>query len=166
MTPFKFTAMQQQKAKGSYLNAKKFYLLPFYFLLLGGLFSCKNLAESGFSVPPTGNVAVTKVGELKDKRKANSTIYLKGKVGNQAPFLDSAAYELQDTSGSIWVVTKKAIPAKGDQVLIKGKVQYQNLPLIFAAGGKEIGEVYVQEQEQLERKSAEKSWELLPKGKE
>ncbi len=143
--------MKIQKAKGNYTNLN-FYLLLFYFLLFGGLFSCSKIAESLFSISAGENVSVRKISEIKNRKQVNSTVYLKGNVGNQASFVGSGAYELQDTTGSIWILTRQPLPQKGDELIIQGKLQYQGMPLIFAAGGKAVGEVYVEEEQQLEHK--------------
>lgn len=113
-------------------------------LLLGGLYGCGPLAVL------VGNVPVTNIGELQQARDANSTVYLEGKVGSRAPFLGAGAYQLQDATGSIWVVSDRSLPAQGDAVKIKGNVTYQSIPV----AGKELGEVYIKEIEQLQRQNA------------
>ena len=112
-------------------------------LLLSGLIACSNLAESvGFDV--------SQIGELQKNRAIDSSVYLKGKVDERAPFLGTGAYQLQDDTGSIWVFTKQPVPPLGEQLLIKGTVRYQQIQLKELAG-KDFGEVYVEEIEQLER---------------
>lgn len=56
-------------------------------------------------------------------------------------------YQLQDSTGTIWVLTNKADLRLEDQILIQGKVRYHSIPI----EGKDFGEVYVEEQQQLER---------------
>lgn len=154
--------MQAKKANGSYPKVKNLVLLPFWFLLLGDLCSCGNLTESSLSVSSEKNVTVTNISDLVKKAPTNSTVYLKGNVGSRAPFLGSGAYEVLDKTGSIWVVTKQTLPKTGDLVLIKGKVQYESIPLIFAAGGKDLGEVYVQESELLKKTPDVQKLPLVP----
>ncbi|HIK28757.1 MAG: hypothetical protein N3E45_12860 [Oscillatoriaceae bacterium SKW80] len=112
-------------------------------LLLGGLYSCGSMAIL------FGDVPVTPISELQQARDANTTVYLKGTVGSLAPFLEGGAYQLQDATGSIWVVTDGALPAQGDIVKIKGNVTYQSIPI----AGKELGEIYIKEIEQLQRQN-------------
>lgn len=138
--------------------AKKLYLLPCYGFLVGGLLSCNSMAQSGVSVLNSVSVPVTSIADIPQNQETNSTVYLKGKVAAQAPFMGSGAYELRDTTGKIWVLTTQTLPSRGDEVLIKGQVQYQSIPL----AGKDIGEAYLQEQEQLERKPAPKGSTVLP----
>lgn len=114
-------------------------------ILLLGLLGCGQLVQSGVDVP------VTKIADIQKNRNAYSEVYLKGKVVTIAPFLGSGAYELQDDTGSLWVITKQALPIKKDELLIKSQVQYQSIPV----GGKDLGEVYVQEQAQMERKQGQ-----------
>ena len=80
------------------------------------------------------------------KKKSGKTVYLTGKVINLAPFIDNAAYKLQDDSGAVWVVTSQNPPKINAIVSIKGKIQYQSLP--FAET--ELGDFYVIELQQLE----------------
>jgi len=61
--------------------------------------------------------------------------------------LEQWAYQLQDSTGTIWVLTNQAGLQLEDKVLIKGNIHYQSIPL----AGKRFWEVYVHEQEQLER---------------
>lgn len=157
------TAMQQ---------AKKFYLIPvlhasfagsklhrkltrytliwgtFYFFLLGGLSSCGSLPQSSLNViNPELGVKVTNIRDLKPQQNNGAIVHLTGKVAKQVPLLERRVYQLQDSTGTIWVLTNQTTPQPGDRVLIKTQVRYQSIPL----AGKEFGEVYVEEQEQLDR---------------
>ena len=113
-------------------------------LMLGCLFGCANLTQSQLSFLPGPNVPVTQIRDLQTKSKS-STLYLKGQVGKQVPFLDSRAYELKDATGTIWVITKQTMPKQQDTVLLKVKVQQKNIRV----GGKTVKEVYVEEQQRL-----------------
>lgn len=113
-------------------------------LLLGGLFSCTQVNESGFSIL-SPNVPVSNVNEIKQQSQVNSTVYLKGEVGKLIPFLDKRAYELEDETGTITIVTKNPFPKQKQQIVIQGKVMYKSVP----AGGQEFGEFYIEEQKRL-----------------
>ena len=63
-----------------------------------------------------------------------------------APFVNNAAYQVEDTTGKIWVVTNNAPPKLGQNISIKSKIEYQSLP--FAE--EELGDFYLLELEQLE----------------
>ena len=77
-------------------------------------------------------------------QKVGKTVYLKGKIVHIAPFLDNAAYQLEDSTGKIWVVTTQT-PLSNQQINIKGKIEYKSLP--FA--DQEMGDFYIVELEQL-----------------
>ena len=79
-------------------------------------------------------------------KKSGKIVYLTGKVIHQAPLLDRTAYQLQDKTGSIWVVTSQTPPPLEAIISIEGKIQYQSLPV----DGTELGEFYVIELQQLE----------------
>lgn len=129
------------------------YFLSLCYLLFGvGLAGCGNSAPVGigglnFLMP---GEHLTKINEIKPKQNA-ATITLQGQVVTRAPFLGSGAYKLEDATGTIWVITNQSLPNVGDEVLLKGEPQFQSIPV----GGKDIGEVYVQEQQQLQRKAGQ-----------
>ncbi len=106
-------------------------------LVLAGLSGCTNLVKSG--------VGVTAIEQIQSDWQKQNTVYLKGTVENRAPFLQSGAYQIQDGTGSIWVMTNSTLPNVGDQVVMKGEVTYQSIPI----AGQELGEVYIKELEQL-----------------
>ncbi|MDZ7961563.1 MAG: hypothetical protein RMY34_27405 [Aulosira sp. DedQUE10] len=118
------------------------YRLGLVFFWVAGLCSCSNFTQSGFNV---GNFRVgsnvTPIGEIKPQQNNQATVYIQGKVERQVPLAKRWAYQIDDSTGKIWVVTNQTKLAKGDQVVIKGKVRYQSIPL----AGKEFGEVYVEE---------------------
>ncbi len=111
-------------------------------LIIAGLWSCTNLVKSG--------VGVTDIEQIHSNWQRKDTVYLKGTVENRAPFLQSGAYQLQDATGAIWVMTNSPLPNVGDQMVMKGQVTYQSIPI----AGQELGEVYIKELEQLERESS------------
>jgi uncharacterized protein YdeI (BOF family) len=113
-------------------------------LLVGGLFSCTQVNESGIGML-SPNVPVSKVSEIQQQSKVNSTVYLKGNVGKLIPFLEKRAYELKDATGTITVVTQEQFPQQKKEIVIQGKVLYKSVP----AGGQEFGEFYIEEQKRL-----------------
>lgn len=136
---------------GSRQQSKIFYFLP-YFLLFGvGIVSCSGspLGIGGINLSQLG-VSVTKINALKETKEG--TVYLQGKVAIRAPFLEAGAYKLQDDTGTIWVIANQ-VPNVGDEVLIKGQLQFQSVPV----SGQELGEVYVQQEQELARKGRSKS---------
>ncbi len=174
MMPLKIGAIQYRKAKdnlsrpflskGGSQKSKMLYFLPVCFLLLGGgLVGCGNalpLGLGGININNPG-VNVTKISDIPQNQNAYTTIYLKGQVATRAPFLANGAYKLQDATGTIWVITNQTLPNVGDEVLIEGQLQFQSIPV----GGQELGEVYVQEEQQLARKAGQPGQPLAPKGR-
>ncbi|NEO68182.1 hypothetical protein [Moorena sp. SIO3H5] len=136
-------------------------LLPFWVLLVGaGTVGCSPLAHNGIhqlniSYP---GVKVTKIRDIPQNQNTIDTVYLRGKVTNQAPLLDANAYELKDATSTIWVVSQGTLPNIGDQVLIQGKPQFQSIPI----AGQDLGEFFVQELEQLKRQVYQPKSPLLP----
>jgi uncharacterized protein YdeI (BOF family) len=82
----------------------------------------------------------TKISEIQ-KGKTNYTVHLQGKIVAQAPLLGQRAFELQDATGKIWVVTKEKLPV-ATEVKVTGKVRYQSILL----DGRESGTVYLEQQ--------------------
>ncbi|NEP13426.1 MAG: hypothetical protein F6K14_25110 [Symploca sp. SIO2C1] len=127
-----------------------FFSLPFCFLLFGGvLISCANFTKSGVVGINASDysVSITKISDIPPTQNATATVHLLGEVITKAPFLESGAYQIKDETGTIWIITNQTLPEVGDGILLKGQLQYQSIPI----GGQELGEVYIQEQEQLER---------------
>lgn len=76
-------------------------------------------------------------------QEVGKTVYLSGKVVHLAPFLGNGAYQLEDATGKIWVVTTQILPQRNQQINLKGKIAYQSLPL----AEQELGEFYLVELE-------------------
>ncbi|NJK52661.1 MAG: hypothetical protein HC936_07225 [Leptolyngbyaceae cyanobacterium SU_3_3] len=76
------------------------------------------------------------------KTKLTNTVRLQGKMVAQAPLLGQRAFEVQDATGKVWVVTTETLPTVGTEVKVTGKVRYQSILL----DGKESGTVYVEQQ--------------------
>ena len=108
-------------------------------LLMAGLTGCQTWVQSGLGVTP--------INRIETNWQKYSKVYLRGTVKQVVPFVDSAAYELADESGDIWVFTPKAPPPdRGEDVLIQGQVKYQSIPI----AEQEFGEVYVEQIKRLE----------------
>ncbi len=109
-----------------------------------GMASCGNDPDLEGQRPQWGRQASPiPIEQAQQPQQTNKIVYLKGTAGKQAPFLGSSAYELIDATGSLWVVTKARVPPEGTEVLIKGQILYQSIPL----AGREAGEFYLEELE-------------------
>jgi len=166
--------MQHREAKGNPSHSSLltggmsksivFYLLPLCFVFFGGgLISCGNSAPLSMGGINFGGFRgnITKIGEIPKDQNAVATVYLQGQVSNRAPFVENGAYKLEDDTGTIWVLTNQAPPNIGDEVLLQGQVQFQSIPV----GGQDLGEVFVQEQQQLERRAGQPQQSPLPEGR-
>jgi len=95
------------------------------------------LFVSGCDVPPQVQL-INKITEIDAKPLdwENHTVRLKGKVTNQLaiPFVDFSVYVLNDETGSVNVVTKSGLPARGASVVLTGKVKSSFVMGSFSAG--------------------------------
>ena len=69
------------------------------------------------------------------------TVELKGKVITVAPMINQVAYEVQDSAGSIWVISQKQPPKLDSEISIAGKVKFESIQV----EGQEIAERYILE---------------------
>jgi len=56
-------------------------------------------------------------------RYQNRDVIVSGRVTNSYGLLGKGAYELDDGTGKIWVVTETGVPSKGSRVGVQGRVQ-------------------------------------------
>jgi hypothetical protein len=112
-------------------------------IVVAGLLGCQQLSDFGIRT-----FLLTPISAIEQK-KDGAKVYLQGSVTHKAPFLGSGAYQLEDNSGSVWIVTTAPLPPIGKEALIKGKVQYESLPL----ADRDWGEFYILELKRLETES-------------
>jgi len=87
---------------------------------------------------PGERVQIRDVGSKRDR-----VVQVEGKIKAQAPLMGGQrAYEVQDNTGSVWVVTGRAVPAIGSQVNVQGKVRLQKINL----AGQDQSAVYIEQQ--------------------
>jgi hypothetical protein len=114
-------------------------------LLIVGLFGCGSLNNLKTVFFKT---SVTPIARLQQPKQA-SVVYLQGLVGDRVPLLGSAAYQLKDQTGEVWVIAKNALPAPGERVSLKGEVKYMPIEM-----GKEVSQdLYVVELERTNGKA-------------
>jgi uncharacterized protein YdeI (BOF family) len=112
------------------------------FVCLFALSSCGYSGQSGLNgVNFSIGANVTPIRELK-ARQDKATVYIQGKVNSSVPLVKQQVYQINDSTGKIWVLTKQTGWKEGQQVVVKGKVNYKSIPL----GGKEFGEIYLEEE--------------------
>jgi len=91
-------------------------------------------------------VTVQTVRQQPQRNWFTETVKLQGQVGSLAPLINGQVYELQDTTGKIWVLSPSRHSKSGQRILIQGRVRYQPIEI----AGQNLGEVYIEEQQQLE----------------
>jgi hypothetical protein len=97
-------------------------LLPLAFLALTCLLGCSGLTSTAI-----GDV-------LKDPRRFDGKqIMVVGKVKDSANILLVKYFVLEDDTGVITVVTDRSVPAPGDKVRVRGRVNQA-----FSIGGKSL----------------------------
>jgi hypothetical protein len=128
---------------------KNFLLLPMIsyrqgiiLLLVFGLASCSSLPIPSLKAGSL-NIGsnVTQIAEIKPDTDEQTTVYIQGKVERQVPLLERWAYQINDSTGKIWVISRQSDLNEGDHVVFKGKVRYKSIPL----ADQEFGEVYIEE---------------------
>ncbi|KYC35260.1 hypothetical protein WA1_08890 [Scytonema hofmannii PCC 7110] len=107
-------------------------------LLLTGVLSCTNLGRYGWN---TIGANITPIQEIKPQKEDDATVYIQGHVEKRVPLLKRLAYQIDDSTGKVWVLTNQTGIKEGDKVVFKGKIRYQSIPI----AGKEYGEVYLEE---------------------
>ena len=125
----------------------RFAKLILLLTLISGLYSCQTLTQSTTQLQR--RFRITKLANLSPKRKVGAKVYVEGTINSHAPFVGAAAYELQDSTGSVWVFTTETLPEIGDEILIRAKLEYESITL-EELQGVDIGDVYLQELERIE----------------
>jgi hypothetical protein len=119
-----------------------YYRQGIILLLVFGLASCSSLSIPSLKA---GNLSigsnVTQIAEIKPDTDEQTTVYIQGTVERQVPLLERWAYQINDSTGKIWVISRQSDLNEGDQVVFKGKVRYKSIPL----ADQEFGEVYIEE---------------------
>lgn len=130
---------------------KSFYLTASNFFIVGGLTSCGSLGQSSFNgINFIIGTNITNISNVKSPSN-QGTVYLQGQVTNIVPLSAPwQAYQMQDSSGTIWAITSlKGLQIK-DKLLIKGNLRYQSIPI----EAQELGDFYVEEQQRIEHTPA------------
>jgi len=94
-------------------------------------------------------VNVTPISELTNTRE-NTEVILHGTAIDLVPFLDSGAYQLQDETGTVWVVSPTDLPTSGESLQITGILVDRSIPI----NGVDYGEIYIEE---IDRKTTQQA---------
>lgn len=108
--------------------------------LITGLYACNNQANSGINLQKFKIGAnVTPIQKI-SKKNQDTTIYIQGTVEKTAPLIKKKAYQINDSTGKIWVITNQRNLVIGEQVILKGDIRYKSIPL----ADQEYGETYLE----------------------
>ncbi|QOV21619.1 hypothetical protein [Anabaenopsis elenkinii] len=121
---------------------KNFNTCSIALLFLAGLCSCSSLSTSRLKTD-NGSIGknITLIEQIKPATDMPNILYIRGKVERQVPLVNQWAYQIHDSTGKIWVITHQPHFQAGQEVLIRGKVNYKSIPL----ADQEFGEVYLEE---------------------
>lgn len=70
------------------------------------------------------SISISKIRYEPEKYEGKK-VSVKGRVSESLgiPFVQKGAYQLDDGSGKIWVLSQKRRPSRGEKVTVKGKVK-------------------------------------------
>ena len=124
------------------------------FSIAGSLISCnpwsvnsqQDSAQPPAKVARNSNAQITAIANLTDLDVSQSSdIRIQGTVAQTAPFLNGGAYEITDSTGSIWVITETTPPASGTKIQVAGQLKFHDLQL----GSSNFGEIFISEKQTL-----------------
>lgn len=105
-------------------------------ILLYGILGLTNIINlGGFSSD------IRHVSQKQEDAEKNKNVTINGIVKKIVPLAGSIAYQVEDNTGTIWVVSENKPPQIGSKIVIKGIREYQSIPI----GEQELGEYYVVE---------------------
>jgi uncharacterized protein YdeI (BOF family) len=119
-----------------FYNLISVFRFAFALVAFAGLASCTNLSTSMNAI----GANITPIKQLTPQQK-DSTVYVQGKIEKYIPMLGKHAYQLNDSTGSIVILTEQKGLNVGSQAVFKGQLRYKSIPL----AGREKGEVYLEE---------------------
>ena len=67
------------------------------------------------------------IAQVMNKRDGKR-IYIAGEVIRTVPLVKNGAYQVQDDTNQLWVLSNQKLPEQGTKISILGKVVYQELP--------------------------------------
>jgi hypothetical protein len=120
---------------------KRHYIIGLILFISVFTGACLGFLGSGGAVPQFLNPSRS-IREVRTQQAVGTTVYLNGQVGDRVPLVNGMIYQLQDNTGSIWILTTNTMLQSGQTVSVEGQVYYQSIPL----AGQEQGDFYIQEQ--------------------
>ncbi|MGC9502495.1 MAG: hypothetical protein ACP5D4_02030 [Baaleninema sp.] len=119
----------------SFPSAVRRKVLPFFPILLV-------LAGCGVGVEITPISELSGSGEnSRANLEDNTEAIVRGTTIDLAPFVEGGAYQLQDDTGTLWVLSDEALPEVGQPLQVTGTLVDRSIPI----NGVDYGEVYLKE---------------------
>ncbi|AFY40488.1 hypothetical protein Lepto7376_4380 [[Leptolyngbya] sp. PCC 7376] len=123
------------------------------FSIATGLVSCnpwsvnsqQQQSDKPFISIARNNSKIVAIAALSDLEQGIE-IKIQGTVAQTAPFINGGAYEITDSTGSIWVITETSPPASGTKIQVAGQLKFHDLQL----GNSNFGEIFITENQTLE----------------
>jgi hypothetical protein len=84
---------------------------------------CLSLALAGCGPLARLGIGTTPIATVEQNPSRYTDVYIRGRVVNQIGVFGQGVYEIQDNSGSLWVITDKGLPAMNSTVTVRGKAQ-------------------------------------------
>ena len=91
---------------------------------------------------PISSSDIIPISEIReDSDNPQKVVKIKGKISKIVPLVASFAYQVEDNTGKIWVVTKNQPPQVNQEIVVQGILQYQDITI----GEEDFGDFYVLE---------------------
>ncbi|MGY2716897.1 hypothetical protein ACVW01_001270 [Thermostichus sp. MS-CIW-19] len=87
------------------------------------LLFCASLALTGCGPLARLGIGTTPIAQIEQNPSRYTNVYVRGRVVNQIGVFGQGVYEIQDSSGSLWVITDKGLPAMNSTITVRGKAQ-------------------------------------------
>ncbi len=84
---------------------------------------CLSLALTGCGPLARLGIGTTPIAQIEQNPSRYTNVYVRGRVVKQIGVFGQGVYEIQDSSGSLWVITDKGLPAMNSTVTVRGKAQ-------------------------------------------
>ncbi len=81
-----------------------------------------------------------KIDALRQPQQVEQSISLAGVVTQRVSLLNSWLYQVDDSTGQIWILTQQVAPKVGQQVYVDGILRYEAIPI----NGADLGDYYLE----------------------
>ena len=80
------------------------------------------------------SVSITPIATVLEQPDSENTVHVRGTVTNRIAILGNGLYEVEDDTGSVWVLTEKDVPALNSTVTVRGTSEG-----VMQLGGRHFG---------------------------